>query len=173
MLRWMVGSGRQHVVTADNHEEGKDGDSDSVSSETQDAEPAESGDLDPHLEKWTDWIKRTTGMAEEELKKTNIEDWARQQRRCYWRWAGHVARMTDERWTVKAMRWVPSGGSRRVGRPSKRWDEDLWQFCSIHEDSRRLVYMLDHAGEVREQSKQKWQKVWKKHESEFVDLICG
>ena len=117
-----------------------------------------------------DWIKRTTGWAEAELRKLNIEDWGVQQRRIYWRWAGHTTRLVDDRWTVRAFQWEPSLGSRRVGRPAKRWVDEIWTFIAVHEDSRRLQYMLRHAGEVKEASRSKWQKIWKRCEDEFALL---
>ena len=33
-----------------------------------------------------------------------------------WRWAGHVARMTDNRWTIRSTEWTPRDGRRSVGR---------------------------------------------------------
>ena len=57
-------------------------------------------DKEEEKEDWLTWLKRTTGMAEEALAKARIEDWPKQQRRNYWRWAGHVTRMRDNRWTI-------------------------------------------------------------------------
>lgn len=41
-----------------------------------------------------------------------------------WKWAGHVARLTDNRWTGKVMKWLPKG-KRRVGKPRQRWNDDI------------------------------------------------
>ena len=49
-----------------------------------------------------------------------------------WRWAGHVARMTDNRWTIHSTEWTPRDGRRSVGRPPKRWMDDIASYlCSI------------------------------------------
>ncbi|GBP15081.1 Putative uncharacterized transposon-derived protein F52C9.6 [Eumeta japonica] len=42
-----------------------------------------------------------------------------------WQWAGHVARMTDKRWTTRVTQWKGPPGKRRRGRPLARWEEDL------------------------------------------------
>ena len=34
-----------------------------------------------------------------------------------WRWAGHVARMNDNRWTKLVTEWVPIGYTRERARP--------------------------------------------------------
>ncbi|XP_045454944.1 uncharacterized protein LOC123664445 [Melitaea cinxia] len=42
-----------------------------------------------------------------------------------WKWAGHVSRLTDERWTKRVTEWTGPQGYRRVGRPLTRWADDL------------------------------------------------
>ena len=37
-----------------------------------------------------------------------------------WKWAGHIARMKDNRWTIKSTEWHIKG-VRSVGRPKRRW----------------------------------------------------
>eukprot|EP00929_Paragymnodinium_shiwhaense_P115192 TRINITY_DN8389_c0_g1_i1.p1 TRINITY_DN8389_c0_g1~~TRINITY_DN8389_c0_g1_i1.p1 ORF type:complete len:455 (+),score=145.13 TRINITY_DN8389_c0_g1_i1:136-1500(+) len=39
-----------------------------------------------------------------------------------WRWAGKVARLTDDRWTQALLLWSPDAGSRNVGLPVTRFD---------------------------------------------------
>ncbi|KAJ0181610.1 hypothetical protein K1T71_002332 [Dendrolimus kikuchii] len=42
------------------------------------------------------------------------------------KWAGHVVRYSDQRWTKIVTEWRgPTYGKRRVGRPLKRWDDDI------------------------------------------------
>ena len=41
-----------------------------------------------------------------------------------WNWAGHIARMTDERWTRNIMNWRPPT-TRRMGRPPERWTNSI------------------------------------------------
>ena len=46
-----------------------------------------------------------------------------------WRWAGHVARMQDNRWTIRTTEWQVRKGRRPRGRPKMRWKDDImkWQ----------------------------------------------
>ena len=42
-----------------------------------------------------------------------------------WRWAGHLARRHDNRWTHKTTVWTPRHLTRKRGRQSRRWRDDL------------------------------------------------
>lgn len=44
-----------------------------------------------------------------------------------WRWAGHVARLSDDRWTIRVTRWGGPLGKRNRGRPLTRWADDIAQ----------------------------------------------
>lgn len=55
-------------------------------------------------------------------KATNALSFAQKQK---WKWAGHVARMTDERWTVRVTQWRGPRGNRRSGRPLTRWEDEI------------------------------------------------
>ena len=61
------------------------------------------------------WIRQQTGV-------TDIIDHIRQSKH---RWAGHVARLQDNRWTIRATSWVPRRWLRPRGRPRTRWRDDL------------------------------------------------
>ncbi|KPI96314.1 hypothetical protein RR46_12344, partial [Papilio xuthus] len=39
--------------------------------------------------------------------------------------ANHISRFTDSRWTIQATRWKGPSGKRNVGRPNKRWSDDI------------------------------------------------
>ena len=41
------------------------------------------------------------------------------------RWAGHVARLPDNRWTSRTTNWYPYNNKRRKGRPNIRWEDPL------------------------------------------------
>lgn len=49
-----------------------------------------------------------------------------------WRWAGHVARMDDTRWTKRIVNWRPWEGRRSVGRPMTRWRDDIKKVAGIN-----------------------------------------
>ena len=38
-----------------------------------------------------------------------------------WRWAGHIARLKDNRWTKRCTEWKLRRGKRSRGRPSRKW----------------------------------------------------
>ena len=80
------------------------------------------------LENWVDYIKRTTGIADECLKHARLEDWVAGQRRRKWRWAGHTARRHDGRWSNKILFCNEFEGHRRVGHPMTRWRDAIESF---------------------------------------------
>ena len=71
--------------------------------------------------KTSEWIR----------EKTRITDILDHIRRKKWRWAGHVARMTDSRWTEVVTFWTPYGQRRRRGRQRIRWRDDLDRYLSL------------------------------------------
>lgn len=42
-----------------------------------------------------------------------------------WKWAGHLARTTDQRWTKIATEWQGPNGTRARGRPQERWLDEI------------------------------------------------
>ena len=115
MLRSILGQGRQP-----NRE------SSSVSSTSSAGDCSEGAEQDP-LETWVQWKQRTTREALHALKKVGIPDWAEEQRRRHWKWAGHVARRQDGRWSKRSLRWAPEG-RRAQGRPKRRWEDSLNEY---------------------------------------------
>ena len=74
--------------------------------------------------KLTDKTPNTT-MRE----KTKLDDIIETATKAKWRWAGHVARMNDNRWTIRTTEWQVRKGKRSQGRPKQRWSDDIvkWQ----------------------------------------------
>ena len=62
-------------------------------------------------------------------KKAGVVDWVEEQRRRKWRWAGHVVRREDGRWSKRLLTWEPAMGRRSWGRPVLRWADALSQFA--------------------------------------------
>ena len=42
-----------------------------------------------------------------------------------WKWAGHVIRREDQRWTTEATNWRPRDGKRNRGRQFTSWRDEL------------------------------------------------
>ena len=58
-------------------------------------------------------------------QKTKVIDALSYSQKLKWRWAGHVARMTDGRWTRQLTSWPGPRGFRKRGRPIARWADDV------------------------------------------------
>ncbi|KAG7295429.1 hypothetical protein JYU34_019084 [Plutella xylostella] len=63
---------------------------------------------------------------------TNIIDAAKLVCQLKWRWAGHLARTTDGRWSEKMLHWYPREARRPPGRPRRRWRDDLVSAAGIN-----------------------------------------
>ena len=70
--------------------------------------------------KLKDKIKNTTIR-----EKTKAKDIAEQVKTLKWKWAGHIQRVTDNRWSQRVTNWYPIYKKRRRGRPCKRWSDDI------------------------------------------------
>ena len=71
------------------------------------------------------WKDRKTAKWIRE--KTKVRDILEAISKLKWNWAGHIARMTDNRWTSRSTFWTPRGHKRNRGRPKTRWRDDLDQ----------------------------------------------
>ena len=59
------------------------------------------------LESWVTWKQRTTREVRAIIDKVRVPDWAEEQRRRLWRWAGHTARRFDGRWSKALLVLTP------------------------------------------------------------------
>lgn len=57
--------------------------------------------------------------------KTNFKDALKHAMTLKWKWAGHLARYLDNRWTLQTTKWLGPTGKRQKGRPKKRWADDI------------------------------------------------
>lgn len=58
-------------------------------------------------------------------KKTKLKDVVATTNILKWSWAGHIARIKDERWAKITTEWIPRDGKRSRGRQRKRWEDSL------------------------------------------------
>ena len=66
-----------------------------------------------------------------------------------WRWAGHIMRLTDERWIKQITEWCPINKTRNRRRPARRWRDDLKLAAGV--EWRRIARDRDawsHLGEA-------------------------
>ena len=61
------------------------------------------------------WVRQQTGLKDIVVRIKELK----------WQWAGHVARMRDNRWTGIVTEWVPLNGKRRQARPRTRWADEI------------------------------------------------
>jgi len=83
---------------------------------------------DGQVETWVEWVQRATDLAEKAMRDSGGEAWVVVQRRKKWRWAGRVARLSDQRWTHETLYWEPARRNRSVGRPRLRWADAFATF---------------------------------------------
>jgi len=58
-------------------------------------------------------------------QRTKTKDIVEYVARMKWRWAGHVARTSNDRWTRRLLEWRPREDRRNRGRPPTRWTDDV------------------------------------------------
>jgi hypothetical protein len=61
-------------------------------------------------------------------KQTRVRDVIEVTKLIKWRWAGHIARQTDNRWTNTVIQWYPWGTEWPQGRSKTRWIDELVRF---------------------------------------------
>ena len=136
MLRQIVHVSKRNILDP------PDGDTDSEERSKEDfstgdseTEEAALGDDDKQDgESWVQWIIRATRVGEAEMRKAKVIDWVEEQRRRKWRWAGHVARRDDGRWSNAVINWKPECGVRRVGGQHMRWANVIDKFLEVAAD---------------------------------------
>lgn len=57
--------------------------------------------------------------------RTKITDVMKQIASLKWQWTGHIARQDTNRWTQRVTCWRPRETKRSIGRPQKRWIDDV------------------------------------------------
>lgn len=71
-------------------------------------------------------IKKMQKIRHTSIRKiTKAKDALNYAKKLKWKWAGHVARLEDERWTSRVTKWKGPDGKRLKGRPLTRWADDI------------------------------------------------
>ena len=71
-------------------------------------------------------ISRRDHVPNEEIRRrTEVKDVIRTAYDSKRRWAGHVARLSDDRWTSRITTWTPYDQKRPLGRPKTRWADPM------------------------------------------------
>lgn len=71
-------------------------------------------------------LKLNDRQRNEDIRhRTKVIDALQHTHRLKWKWAGHVARLSDQRWTKLSTTWHGPTGTRSVGRPQERWKDEI------------------------------------------------
>ena len=62
---------------------------------------------------------------EEVRRRTGLKDVVIEAKHLKWKWAGHVIRRPDNRWSHRTTVWIPREGKRNRGGQRKRWRDEL------------------------------------------------
>ena len=92
-----------------------------------------SENLRPHRPKWKSILNITYKDRKINIwvrERTKVIDIISNVRKMKWSWAGHINRLKDDRWTSRVTTWRPYDKKRRLGRPAKRWRDNLDKYWS-------------------------------------------
>ena len=138
-------------------------DQDSDVSFQEDAE--EEIDSTENEEYWIEYIKRSTKEAEEHMEKQKIPCWIETHRRLNWRMARRIVSLPDKRWTRRILDWHPGLDNsiktrRQVGRPKRRWKDDLNEFLKPDETKQKTKYdlMNNNSWMMEAKNYEEWKK---------------
>ncbi|CAH2091627.1 unnamed protein product [Euphydryas editha] len=71
-------------------------------------------------------VKKIQKIRHVNIRKiTKVMDALYHCKKLKWRWAGHIARLTDNRWTHTITLWKGPPGTRKRGKPVARWADDI------------------------------------------------
>ena len=99
-------------------------------------------------EDWFDYIRRSTADAIDKMEHAKIRCWNKTYRKMKWKLALRIATSPSERWIKKAAEWNPELSSRyrtnrTIGRPKKRWEDDINDFLKQNHDERKTEEPLE------------------------------
>ena len=144
----------------------KDQDSDVSFQEDADEEI----DATENEEDWIEYIKRSTKEADEHMKKHNVKCWIEVHRRQKWRMAKRITILPAKRWNRRVFNWHPGldnniRARKQVGRPKRRWEDDLNEFLRTEEGKEKDKYDLKNNNSWMDEIEDF--KKWKENEEQF------
>ena len=94
-------------------------------------------------EDWFEYIRRSTAEAVDKMDQTKIRCWNKTHKKMKWKLALRIATSPSERWVKKAAEWNPETSSkyktsRSIGRPKKRWEDDINDFLKQNYDETKM-----------------------------------
>ena len=144
----------------------KDQDSDVSFQEEADEEIDET----ENEEDWVSFIKRSTEEAEQHMEKHKLPCWIEVHWRTKWRMARRIVTLNKRRWNKRVFDWQPGldptlHPKRSVGRPKRRWEDDLNEFTGTEEGKDKAQYELKNNNSWMNEIED--YKEWKKDEENF------
>ena len=71
-------------------------------------------------------VKLKDKIKNKEIKsRTKFRDIVKEVKKKKWKWAVHVIRRNDNRWSHRLTNWFPREGKRKPGRQKTRWEDDI------------------------------------------------
>ena len=94
-------------------------------------------------EDWFDYMRRSTAEAVDKMDQNKIRCWNKTHKKMKWKLALRIATSPSERWVKKAAEWNPETSSkymtsRSIGRPKKRWEDDINDFLKQIYDETKM-----------------------------------
>ena len=119
------------------------------------------------------FMERSTKEAEDHMKKMKTPCWIETHRRLKWRMAMRIASLPKERWTSKIIDWNPGldikiRANRSVGKPKKRWEDDINEFLRAEETEEAKGNDLKKQLHYTWKTHAKKHKEWKAKEDKFA-----
>ncbi|EYB85833.1 hypothetical protein Y032_0290g1548 [Ancylostoma ceylanicum] len=96
--------------------------------------------IERHLVGFTLHRQRSQGLHNADIRRlSKVADALEYANKSKHRWAGHVMRRTDDRWSRAVIEWYPRGKERPLGRPPTRWSDSLSFRYNITDDRKKCL----------------------------------
>ena len=149
------------------------------SKENQDSDVSFQEDEDEEIdateneEDWFEYIKRSTKEANEHMEKHNVKCWIEVHKRQKWRMARRIITLPAKKLNRRVFNWHPGldntiRARRQVGRPKRRWEDDLNEFMKTEEGHEKERYALKNNNSWMKEIED--YKKWKENEEKFSKI---